>query len=233
MSVVKKGASALGKMLVLIALAATFVVGAVGVVYMSLQGNEIKVPEIVGKDLNAGEQELGALGLQIKKRASRPSTEKINTILEQLPKAGETVKTGQKILVVVSEAGLSGEDIPATIKKSGDEEDDTQKIEDLISDKPKKSNKTTANANSNKKKTSTTRDVLTNNSNASNSNTANSHSNSSNANSTKDNKNGATNSNKNSNAADVKKPSNEAKPATAKTPAKPTTSGEVRPRKAP
>lgn len=234
MSVVKKGASALGKLLILIALAGAFVVGMAGVVYMSLQGDEIKVPEIVGKDLNAGEQELAALGLQIKKRAARPSTEKINTILEQLPKAGETVKTGQKILVVVSEAGLEGEDIPATIKKSGDaDEDDTEKIEELISDKPKKSNKASANANSNKKKTSTTRDVLSNNSNAANSNSANSNSNSSNSNSSNANKNTQTNSNKTANPADAKKPGADAKPAAAKTPAKPATGGDVRPRKTP
>lgn len=230
MSVVKKGAQAFGKLLILIALAATFLVGAAGVVYMSLQGNEIKVPEIVGKDLNAGEQELAALGLQIKKRATRPSTEKMNTILEQLPKAGETVKTGQKILVVVSEAGLGGEDAPATVKKPGDaDEDDTEKIEELISDKPKKSNK--ANANSNKKKTSTTRDVLSGNSNAADSNSANSNSNSSNGNLSKENK--TTNSNKPANSPDAKKPGADAKPAAAKTPAKPATSGDVRPRKTP
>ena len=234
MSVVKKGASAFGKLLILIALAATFAVGMVGVVYISLQGDEIKVPEIVGKDLNAGEQELAALGLLIKKRAARPSTEKVNTILEQLPKAGDTVKTGQKILVVVSEAGLGGEDMPSTIKKSGDvEEDDTEKIEELISDKPKKSNKANANANSNKKKTSTTRDTLSNNSNESNSNSANANSNSSNSNSTSNNKNAATTSNKTTNSPDVKKPNADAKPATAKTPAKPTTGGDVRPRKTP
>ena len=229
MSVVKKGASALGKLFVLVALAATFVVGLVGVVYMSLQGQEMKVPEIVGKDLSQSEQELAALGLRIKNRASRYSTEKPNTVLEQIPKAGETVKSGQMIFVVTSKTNPEGEEAPATIKKSGDE-DDTQKIEDLISDKPKKSNKTNANSNSNKKKTSTTRDVLSSNS---NSNSANSNSNSTSGNSTKDNKNASTNSNKNSNAADAKKPS-DAKPAPAKTPAKPATNGgDVRPRKTP
>ncbi len=233
MSVVKKGASAFGKLFVLIALAAAFIAGMVGVVYMSLQGEEIKVPEIVGKDLNAGEQELAALGLRIKRRAFRPSTEKANTILEQLPKAGDTVKTGQMILVVISEAGLSGEDIPSAIKKSGDDEDDTEKIEELISDKPKKSGKANANAASNKKKTSTTRDVLSNNSNAANSNSANS--NTSNGNSSKDNKNASTNQNKNANPADAKKTPTptDAKPATAKTPAKPAASGDVRLRKTP
>jgi hypothetical protein len=230
MSVVKKGASALGKLFVLIALAATFIVGMVGVVYMSLQGEEIKVPEIVGKDLNQSEQELAALGLQIKKRASRPSAEKMNTILEQLPKAGETVKTGQKILVVVSEAGVSGEDLPATIKKTGDDEDDTEKIEELISDKPKKSGKTNQNTNTNKKKTSTTRDVINGNSNAANSNSSNANSNSTAAaNSSNGNKSNSNGSNKTISPTETKKPASDAKPATTKPPS----SGDVRPRKTP
>jgi beta-lactam-binding protein with PASTA domain len=87
MSFIKKGTSALGKLLVVIVLAATFAVGLVSVVYMSLQGDEIKVPEIVGKDLAASEKELADLGLKIKRRADRYSNEKPNTILEQLPKA--------------------------------------------------------------------------------------------------------------------------------------------------
>jgi hypothetical protein len=200
MSFIKKGASAFGKLLTVIALAAAFLVGAVGVVYLSLQGEELKVPEIVGKDLVESEKELASLGLRIKKRADRPSSEKPNTILEQLPKAGDTVKTGQMILVVTSKAGLEGEETPATIKKNLDDENDSEKIEELISDKPKKSNKSNTNTNSNKKKSSTTRDVLSNNSNGnSNSNSPNSSDNSNQKNSNagdKSNKNAAGNSNK-------------------------------------
>lgn len=235
MSLAKKGASALGKLFVLIALAATFAVGMAGVVYLHLQGDEIKVPELVGKDLNASEQELAALGLQIKNRAYRFSTEKPNTILEQIPKAGETVKTGQRILVVSSKANAEGEEAPVTIKKSTQEEDDdTEKIEELISDKPKKSNKANANSNSNKKKTSTTRDVISSNSNNSNSNSNSSNGKNSNGNSVKENKNASSgDSNKSANPADAKKPGADVKPATAKTPAKPATGGETRPRKTP
>jgi len=225
MSFIKKGASAFGKLLIVIALAAAFLVGAVGVVYLSLQGEELKVPEIVGKDLVESEKELASLGLRIKKRADRPSVEKPNTILEQLPKAGDTVKTGQMILVVTSKAGLEGEETPATIKKNLGDENDSEKIEELISDKPKKSNKNSANANSNKKKSSTTRDVLSNNSNGnSNSNSANGSDNSNQKNSNagdKSNKNAASNSNK-SNTNVNKSNSN-------KTP----TGSEARPRRTP
>lgn len=161
MSLIKSGFSAIGKLLIVAVLALAFLVGMGGVVYMSLQGDEIKVPEITGKDFVESERELVALGLKIKKRADRYSTEKQNTILEQLPKAGETVKTGQMILVVTSKVNPEGGEAPTTIKKIGqEEEDDTEKIEEMISDKPKKSNKT--NTNSNKKKADTKRDVIAN-----------------------------------------------------------------------
>lgn len=222
MSFIKKSASAFGKLIIVIVLAATFLVGMVGVVYISLQGEEMKVPEIVGKDLGESEKELAALGLKLKKRADRFSNEKPNTILEQLPKAGDTVKTGQMILVVTSKMNPDGEEAPATIKKNSDE-DDSEKIEELISDKPKKT--TNKNTNTNlKKKSSTTRDVLSNNSNknsAGNSNSIKS-SETNNNSSDKGNKNGATNPTDTN-----KKPNETAKPN--KTPG----SGDMRPRKTP
>ncbi len=158
MSFIKSSASAFGKLFTVLILAATFAFGLVAVVYMSLQGEEIKVPELTGKDVNESEAELAKLGLKIKERAKRFSDEKQNTILEQLPKAGDTVKTGQMILVVVSKQNPNGE-VPDTIKKD-DEKDDIEKIEELISDKPKKTSKTADN--SNKKKSSKTRDVIAN-----------------------------------------------------------------------
>ena len=228
MSFVKKSASAFGKLITVIALAGTFVVGLIGVVYMSLQGQELKVPEIVGKDFVESERELASLGLRIKRRADRVSADKPNTVLEQLPKAGDTVKTGQMILVVTSKAGAEGEEAPpATIKKNTDE-DDSEKIEELISDKPKRANKNNSNTNSNKKKSSTTRDVLSNNSNE-NSNSSN-NSNSDNKNSDsgdKSDKNTANSNKANSNAN--KTNSNSVKTNSNK----PTTGVDLRPRRTP
>ena len=157
MGIVKTGISAIGKLAVVAGLLAAFVVGMAGVVYMSLAGNEITVPEITGKDFLESEKELASLGLKIKRRADRPSSEKMNTVLEQLPKAGETVKTGQLIFVVVSKAGVEGDDTPKSLIKNI-ESDDTKKIEEMISDKPKKAK---SNSNTNvKKKAETTRDVI-------------------------------------------------------------------------
>src|SRR5258706_4744923 len=141
---------------------------------MSLQGKEVKVPEITGKDFSDSEKELALLGLKIKKRADRASTEKQNTVIEQLPNPGETVKTGQMILVVTSKGqGEGGEKLPNL--KNTNEEDDTEKIEEMIDDKPKKPK---ANSNTNKKKVDTARDVNADSSDGnSNSNSADSNSN--------------------------------------------------------
>ncbi|NOT47344.1 MAG: PASTA domain-containing protein [Acidobacteria bacterium] len=155
MGFVKTGISAIGKLAILALLLASFLGAMAGVVYMSLSGNEITVPEITGKDFFESEKELAALGLKIKRRADRPSTEKMNTVLEQLPKSGETVKTGQMIFVVVSKAGAEGEETPKSLIKDL-ETDDTDKIKDMIDDKPKKPKATNSNT---RKKADTTRDV--------------------------------------------------------------------------
>ena len=172
MSFIGSGVSAIGKLAAVALLAGAFLFGLTGVVYMSLQGAEVKVPDITGKDLADSERELALLGLKIKKRADRPSTEKPNTVIEQLPKAGETVKTGQMILVVTSKHA-EGDDAPQTLKKATDE-DDTEKIEEMITDKPKKPK---ANTNTSRKKADTSRDV--------NDSTSNSNSNSTDSNSNK------------------------------------------------
>ena len=148
------GISAIGRLAALALILGAFLFGMASVVYMSLQGSEVKVPEITGKDLAESEKELASLGLKIKKRADRFSDEAPNTVIEQLPKTGETVKTGQLILVVTSR-GPGGADQPKTLKNLT-EEDDTEKIEEMISDKPKKPK---ANSNTNRKKADTARDV--------------------------------------------------------------------------
>jgi beta-lactam-binding protein with PASTA domain len=148
------GLSALGRLATVIVLAAAFLFGMAGVVYMSLQGKEVQVPEITGKALTDGERELALLGLKVKKRADRFSPDAAGTVIEQLPKAGETVKTGQMILVVTSKGPGEG-DQPSSLKNTT-EEDDSEKIEEMLTEKPKKPK---ANSNTNRKKADTARDV--------------------------------------------------------------------------
>ncbi len=159
MNMFSSGFTVLGRLAAMILLAGAFMFGLGGVVYMSLQGAEVTVPEITGKDFLDSEKELAALGLKIKKRADRFSSEKPNTVIEQLPKSGETVKTGQMILVVTSKASGEPDEKPASLQTT-DEEDDSEKIEEMISDKPRKSK---SNSNSNRKKAETTRDVAAGN----------------------------------------------------------------------
>jgi hypothetical protein len=213
----KTGASAIGKLLTVAALAGAFVVGLVGVVWLSLQGQEVKVPEVVGKDFGDSEKELTQIGLKIKRRAFRFSVEKPNTVIEQSPRAGEPVKTGQIIFVVVSQANPESTEAPATVNKDGVEEIEN---DDTSPDAPKKNNK---NANV-KKPTQTTRDVSANkpakNSNTNTSTGTNSEDKPANTTTTQSNKPPATNK-------PVTNPS--PKPSPAKTP----TSGDTRSRKVP
>lgn len=174
MSIFRSGLSAVGRLASVAVLLLAFLAGMAGVVYMSLSGEEIMVPEIVGKDFVESEKQLAALGLKLKRRADRPSNEKINTVLEQLPRAGETVKSGQTIRVVVSKAGGPGEQVPTTLKEDV-ESDDTEKIEEMLSDKPKKARvaaNTNTNSNTNRKIADTKRDVIANTSTSTSSNTA-------------------------------------------------------------
>lgn len=185
MSILNSGFSAIGKLAAVALIAGAFLFGLAGVVYMSLQGKEVQVPDITGKNFQESEKELAMLGLKIKKRADRTSAEKPNTVIEQLPKPGDTVKTGQLILVVTSKAGVEGDEVPTTAKKPT-EEDDTEKIEEMITDKPKKPK---ANTNANKPKADTTRDVTGNTA------AGNSNSNSSDSNSNSNKKDSGTNNN--------------------------------------
>ena len=162
MSVISTGLAAIGKLVFVAVLLAVFLATMGGVVYMSLNGTEVQVPNITGKDFVDSEKELAALGLRIRKRADRESTEKINTVIDQLPRAGDTVKSGQWISVVVSKAGLTPDQAPPPSLKKDVEEDDSKKIEEMLSDKPKKARANT-NSNANAKKTAdTTRDTISN-----------------------------------------------------------------------
>ncbi|CAN5516182.1 hypothetical protein BH10ACI2_BH10ACI2_26120 [soil metagenome] len=178
MSIINSGISAIGRLAALGLIAGAFALGLAGVVYMGLQGKELKVPEITGKDFTESERELASLGLKIKKRADRASTERPNTVIEQLPKPGETVKTGQLIYVVTSKGGGEGDEKPAILKNTTDE-DDTEKIEEMISDKPKKPK---ANSNTTRKKADTARDVNSDSGDSGTNSNSNSSSDSSNSN---------------------------------------------------
>jgi hypothetical protein len=147
----KKILSLVGRLVILAIFAFAFLMGMMGAIWFSLRGEEVIVPEIVGKDFYESEKELASLGLKIKRRAYRYSNEKPNTIIEQAPRPGETVKTGQTILVVVAQASPESTEAPAVVKKETAEEDSSSEVATEDSRK---------NRNSNLKKLEKTRDVI-------------------------------------------------------------------------
>jgi beta-lactam-binding protein with PASTA domain len=219
--------SAAGRLLMVIALLGAFLAGLFGVVIFSLRGEEVQVPEIVGKDFVQSEKELAALGLKIKKRATRYSQETPNTVLEQLPRPGDTVKTGQLILVVVSRAYTEGDETPVQVEKETNEEqtvtNDNEPVNTSLTkkDKPKKEVKANSNANTN----IANKGIQNANSGGEgdNKNSGTGNSNNSNAKNTNSN-----NTNKNNNNRTA--PANTAKPQAGKTPA---ATGDTRTRRVP
>ena len=91
------------KLLTAIILAAAFFISAGTVIYLSLRGKEVKVPDLIGKSEGEAEKLLGAEGLRLKVR-NRGTDEKVqaNLISEQIPNGGMTVKAGQVVNVTVS-----------------------------------------------------------------------------------------------------------------------------------
>jgi hypothetical protein len=92
------------------AIMAAFGVGLAGTIYLSLRSREVEVPDIVSKERFDGEATLRDSGLNVRVRASRYKADaKPGTILDQSPRAGEVVKVGQTIAVVLSREPKEGE----------------------------------------------------------------------------------------------------------------------------
>jgi hypothetical protein len=109
-SIGKQLLSALGKLGIVIGIACAFFLGLTGTVYLSLKSPEVKVPDLVGKDMVNAEEILSREGLNIRRRTTKYSPDvKPNVVLDQLPRSGEVVKEGQTIAVVVSRAPMEGE----------------------------------------------------------------------------------------------------------------------------
>ena len=91
-------------------IAIAFGLGLLGAIYLSLRSSETRVPDIVGKDRTAAENTISDAGLNFRVRATRPTSEaKPDTVLIQLPHAGEVVKVGQTVAVDISRPTKEGE----------------------------------------------------------------------------------------------------------------------------
>jgi beta-lactam-binding protein with PASTA domain len=170
-----------GRLTVVITVAIAFLLGVTGTIYLSLKSPEVKVPEIVGKDMVSAEETLNHAGLNIRKRTSRfsPGTQP-NVVLDQIPKAGEVVKEGQTVAVVISRAAMEGESqtpIPGTsdsANKNQNASDDNKGDEDTSGNDSKAERNKNKNKNSNSIKNANSSNVNSSNRNTANRNSSNS-----------------------------------------------------------
>jgi len=138
---------ALKRIAIVIGIAIAFTLGLVGAIYLSLRSSETRVPDIVGKDRAAAEDTISSAGLNFRVRATRPTSEaKPDTVLIQLPHAGEIVKVGQTVAVDISRPTKEGES--STTSSSNTNTDAGTKSETGNSNNAN----TNANANSNDNK---------------------------------------------------------------------------------
>lgn len=124
MGVTNQAFSALRRLGLVILIAIAFVFGLATTVYLSLRSPEVTVPEVVGKDRFEAERILAEADLNFRVRATRASNQvQPNTVLFQLPRAGEVVKTGQTVAMDISRAAKAGEASEAVVNdKNASEE---------------------------------------------------------------------------------------------------------------
>jgi beta-lactam-binding protein with PASTA domain len=153
LSLLNSTLSVFRRITIVIAIAAAFLFGLATTVYLSLLSPEVTVPNVLGKDRFEAERTLGEAGLNFRVRATRPSNQvKPDTVLFQLPRAGEVVKAGQTVAMDISRATKEGESsqvmtAPAEEKKSETVDDNANENENK-SRRPRNTNKN-GNENSN------------------------------------------------------------------------------------
>lgn len=171
--------SALGKVGIVLSIIVIFLFGFVGTVYLSLRTSEVKVPDVLGKDRFAAETMLNGIGLSIRVRGTRPSTEKKpDTILSQLPEAGQVVKAGIPVAVEVSRAPKEGEAVSSSAEETPQE---ANKPADNSNTNQSTTTNQNQNQNQNKPKNKNT-NKNSNNANSKNANNSNKANNSNNTN---------------------------------------------------
>lgn len=143
--------SAFGKLGVVALIAVAFAFGLVSTIYLSLRSPDISVPEIVNQSYFDGEKTLARAGLDIRERAKRykPGVEP-GRILDQSPRAGEVIKAGQTVAVVVSRAPKEGEKPPdETVAEERREERGTEALDQNKNLNVNRRRNTNRNANGN------------------------------------------------------------------------------------
>lgn len=144
MSFTTQALTALKRIFIVVGIAIAFTLGLVGAIYLSLRSSETRVPDIIGKDRTSAEDTISSAGLNFRVRATRPSGDaKPDTVLIQLPHAGEIVKVGQTVAVDISRPTKEGE--TSSTNANTNENSNAEK-------KPENVNAGNSNANSNDNK---------------------------------------------------------------------------------
>ena len=146
----------LKRIFIVIGIAVAFTLGLAGAIYLSLRSSETRVPDIVGKDRTSAENAISDAGLNFRVRATRSTSEaKPDTVLIQLPHAGEVVKVGQTVAVDISRGSPDGQYSPP----SNSNTQTTDKQENSSS------SNTSSNSNTNTEKKPTNRNANNSNGN--------------------------------------------------------------------
>jgi len=100
----------LKRILIVVGIAIAFSFGLIGAIVLSLSSSKTTVPNIIGKDRITAENEISAAHLNFRVRATRPASDaQPNTVLIQIPGAGQEVKVGQTVAVDISRPTKEGE----------------------------------------------------------------------------------------------------------------------------
>jgi beta-lactam-binding protein with PASTA domain len=146
-SAIRQTLTILKRIAIVVGIAIAFSLGLLGAIYLSLRSSETRVPDIVGKDRGTAENAISDAGLNFRVRAMRATSEaKPDTVLIQLPHAGEIVKVGQTVAVDISRPTQDGEAPAETNTNNNTETSNTNKTES------NSSGNTNANSNTNKEK---------------------------------------------------------------------------------
>jgi len=151
-SAIRQTLTILKRIFIVVGIAIAFTLGLLGAIYLSLRSSETKVPDIVGKDRVAAENTISGAGLNFRVRATRPTSEaKPDTVLIQLPHAGEIVKVGQTVAVDISRPTKEGEaSTPAnTNTAAGNKQENSSAANTSANSNDNKQKKKPANRNGN------------------------------------------------------------------------------------
>ena len=150
MDLVARLTSVFRSIAVVIAIALVFLFGVATTVYLSLRSPEVKVPNVVGKNRFDAEKILADADLKFRIRATRPSNEaQPDTVMFQLPRAGEVVKAGQTVAMDISRLAKAGESSEKVTPDEPAENRNTNSSANNNENKPKRPRPRNSNENAN------------------------------------------------------------------------------------